>query len=80
MSDDESVPSFLEDVRVKFVEEKVCGLLRLQRETWGKSAVNEEFQTFLKNFFERGSVIFFSSSKNGCLGSSNEVWLLHNIS
>lgn len=79
MSDDESVPSFLEDVRVKFVEEKVCGLLRLQRETWEKSAVNEEFQTFLKNFFERESVIFFSSSKNGCLGSS-KVCLLHNIS
>uniref|UniRef100_A0A7N6BNC5 AAA+ ATPase domain-containing protein n=1 Tax=Anabas testudineus TaxID=64144 RepID=A0A7N6BNC5_ANATE len=76
MSDDDSVPSFLEDVRVQFVEEKVCELLRLQRETWEKSAANEEFQTFLKNFFEKEPVIFFSSSTNGCLLSTREVWLL----
>lgn len=77
--DDESVPSFMEDVRVKFVEEKVCGLLRLHRQTWGKSAVNEEFQTLLKDFFEKKSVIFFSSSKKGCLVASSEVWLLQNL-
>lgn len=79
MSDDDSVPSFLDDVRVQFVEEKVCELLRLQRETWEKSAANEEFQTFLKNFFEKEPVIFFSSSTNGCLLSTREVWLLHSI-
>ncbi|KAM8734967.1 dynein axonemal heavy chain 11 [Acanthopagrus schlegelii] len=73
MSDDESVPSFLDDVRVKFVEEKVCGLLRLHRQTWEKSAVNEEFQTPLKNFFEKESVLFFSSLIKGCLVASNEV-------
>ncbi|XP_028435224.1 dynein heavy chain 11, axonemal isoform X2 [Perca flavescens] len=71
MSDDESVPSFLEDVRVKFVEEKVCGLLH--RQTWDKSDVNEEFQTLLKDFFEKESVIFFSSSKKACLVASKEV-------
>lgn len=76
MSDDESVPSFLDDVRVKFVEEKVCGLLRLHRQTWEKSAVNEEFQTPLRNFFEKESVLFFSSLIKGCLVASNEVWLL----
>lgn len=76
MSDDESVPSFLDDVRVKFVEEKVCGLLRLHRQTWEKSAVNEEFQTLLKDFFEKESVLFFSFLKKGCLVASNEVWLL----
>ncbi|KAG7242136.1 hypothetical protein INR49_024182, partial [Caranx melampygus] len=73
MSDDESVPTFLEDVRVKFVEEKVCGSLRLQRQTWGKSAVHEEFQTLLKDFFEKESVVFFSSSKKGCLVATKEV-------
>ncbi|XP_042345657.1 dynein axonemal heavy chain 11 [Plectropomus leopardus] len=73
MSDDESVPSFLEDVRVKFVEEKVCGLLRLHRQTWDKCAVNEEFQTCLKNFFDKESVIFFSSSKKAGLVASHEV-------
>lgn len=77
MSDDESVPSFLEDVRVKFVEEKVCGLLHCQ--TWDKSDINEEFQTLLKDFFEKESVIFFSSSKNASLVASNEVWLLQNL-
>lgn len=77
MSDDESLPSFLDDVRVKFVEEKVCELLRLDRQTWDKSAVNEEFQTFLKDFFDKESAILFSSSKKG-LVASNEVtlWLL----
>ncbi|XP_047455882.1 dynein axonemal heavy chain 11 [Mugil cephalus] len=74
MSDDESVPpSFLEDGRVKFVEEKVCGLLRLHRQTWETSAVNQEFQTILKDFFEKESVIFFRSTKKGCLVASNEA-------
>lgn len=77
--DDESVPSFLEDVRVKFVEEKVCGVLRLHRQIWERSVVNEEFQTLLKNFFEKKSVIFFSSSKKDGLVASNEVRLLQNL-
>lgn len=76
MSDDESVPCFLEDVRIKFVEGKVCGLLRLHRQTWEKTAVSEEFQTLLKDFFEKESIIFFSSSKKGCLVACNEVCLL----
>lgn len=76
MSDDESVlPSFLEDARVKFVEEKVCGLLRVPRQTWERSAASQEFQTILKDFFEKESVIFFCSTKKGCLLASNEVWL-----
>lgn len=79
MSDEESVPCFLEDDRVKFVEEKVCGLLRLQRQTWEKSAVNEEFQAYLKDLFEKENTIFFFSPKNGCLVASNEVWLLQNL-
>ncbi|XP_034410206.1 dynein heavy chain 11, axonemal [Cyclopterus lumpus] len=73
MSDDESAPCFLEDVRVKFVEGKVCGLLRLRRQTWDKSAVTEDFHTVLKNFFEKESVIFFSSSNKACLVASKEV-------
>lgn len=77
MSDDESVPYFMEDVRVKFVEGKVCGLLRLHRQTWEKSSANEEFQTRLKDFFEKESVLFFWSSKKGCLVASNEVCLIH---
>ncbi|XP_049903056.1 dynein axonemal heavy chain 11 [Epinephelus moara] len=71
--DDESVPSFLEDVRVKFVEEKVCALLRLHRQTWDRGAVNEEFQRCLRNFFEKESVIFFSSSKKAGVVVSNEA-------
>ncbi|TKS81941.1 Dynein heavy chain 17, axonemal [Collichthys lucidus] len=73
MSDDESVPCFLEDVRIKFVEGKVCELLRLHRQTWEKTAVSEEFQTLLKDFFEKESIIFFSSSKKGCLVAYNEA-------
>lgn len=73
MSDDESVPSFLEDDRVKFVEEKVCGLLQLQRQTWEKSAANGDFQTLLKDLFEKENIMFFFSSKNGCLVASKEV-------
>ncbi|KAM4581026.1 dynein axonemal heavy chain 11 [Odontesthes bonariensis] len=73
MSDEENVSPFLEDVRVKFIEDKVCGLLRLQSQTWEKSAVEEEFQRQLKDFFERESVVFFFSSKKGCLVASNEV-------
>lgn len=78
MSDDESVPSFVEDVTVKFVEGKVCELLRLHRQTWEKSSANEEFQILLKEFFEKESVIFFWSSTKGCVVASNEVWL-HNL-
>nr|XP_019948992.1 PREDICTED: dynein heavy chain 11, axonemal [Paralichthys olivaceus] len=73
MSDDESAPSFLEDVRVKFVEEKVCVVLRLQRHTWQKTAVNEDFQTLLAHFFEKEPVIFFSSAKKGGLVASKEA-------
>jgi len=75
MSDEENVSPFLEDVRVKFIEDKVCGLLRLHSQTWEKSAVGEEFQRLLKDFFERESVVFFFSSKKGCLVASNEVRL-----
>uniref|UniRef100_A0A3Q3ETL8 Dynein axonemal heavy chain 11 n=1 Tax=Labrus bergylta TaxID=56723 RepID=A0A3Q3ETL8_9LABR len=73
MSDDESVPSFVEDVRVKFVEEKVCRLLQLHRQTWEKSVVNEEFQTRLKDFFEKDSVIYCFSSNRGHVVASKEV-------
>lgn len=79
MSDDERVPGFLEDDRVKFVEAKVCSLLQLHRQTWDKSAVNEEFQTVLKDFFEKKSVMYFSSSKKGGLVASNGVRLLQNL-
>lgn len=78
MSDDESVPCFLEDVRVKFVEGKVCELLRIHTKTWEKSAASEEFQTLLKGFFEKESIIYFSSSKSGCVVASTEVILTLN--
>lgn len=74
MSDDESEPSFLEDGRVKFVEEKVCHFQRLQRQTWEKSAVKQETQTLLKDFFEKQSIIFFSPTASGSLIASNEVY------
>ncbi|CAB1446422.1 unnamed protein product, partial [Pleuronectes platessa] len=73
MSDDDSAPSFLEDVRVKFVEEKVRVFLRLLRHTWPKTAANEEFQTLLTDFFEKEPVVFFSSSKTGGLVASKEA-------
>uniref|UniRef100_A0A3B4AB83 Dynein heavy chain tail domain-containing protein n=1 Tax=Periophthalmus magnuspinnatus TaxID=409849 RepID=A0A3B4AB83_9GOBI len=73
MSDEESVPCFLEDVRVKFVQGVVCRLLRLQRQTWEKSAASQEFQTLLQQFFDKNSVIFIFVSKNGGLEASNEL-------
>lgn len=73
MADEESEPSFLTDVRVKFVEENVCGLLRLRRETWEKIAVHEDFQASLRNFFETELVIFFSLSNQYRLVSYKEV-------
>ncbi|KAM3873375.1 dynein axonemal heavy chain 11 [Diretmus argenteus] len=72
MSDDESVPSFLEDARVKFVGGEVCRLLGLQRETWEKNAVKQEIQTLLEDFFQKHSIIFFSPSANGSLIASKE--------
>lgn len=73
MSDDESVPCFLEDARVKFVEGVVCRLLRLERQTWDKSAASQEFQALLQDFFEKNNVLFFFVSKHGCLVASTEV-------
>lgn len=79
MSDDKRVRSFAEDVTVKFLEGKVCELLRLHPQTWEESSANEEFQILLKDFSEKESVIFFWSSTEGCVVASNEVWLLHNV-
>ncbi|XP_054638441.1 dynein axonemal heavy chain 11 isoform X2 [Dunckerocampus dactyliophorus] len=73
MSDDESTPSFLDDVRVKFVEEKVCSFLQLQRQMWDKSAVTEEFQILLSDLFEKDSAVYFSSPKTGCLVATNKA-------
>uniref|UniRef100_A0A672ZPD5 Dynein, axonemal, heavy chain 11 n=1 Tax=Sphaeramia orbicularis TaxID=375764 RepID=A0A672ZPD5_9TELE len=76
MSDDESVPPpFLEESRVKFVEENICAFLRLQRQTWEKSAVNQDFQTLLKDFFEKKTLrkLFFFASNKNCLVASIEV-------
>ncbi|KAL6109087.1 dnah11 [Pungitius sinensis] len=73
MSDEERVSSFLEDDRVKFVEGNVCGLLRLPRRAWDERAATEDFQTLLKNFFDKETVIFFSASNKSCLVASKEV-------
>ncbi|MEQ2225749.1 hypothetical protein ILYODFUR_020508 [Ilyodon furcidens] len=75
MSDEENliVPPFLEDVRVQFVAEKVCFLLQLQRQIWERSAANGEFQALLKDFFQKETVIYFSSSSKHCVLASNEV-------
>lgn len=73
MSDEESAPSFLEDVRVKFVADKVCELLQLQSETLERSAAGEDFQQLLRVFFEGETVLFFSSSKKHSLTASHEV-------
>ncbi|XP_061771898.1 dynein axonemal heavy chain 11 [Nerophis ophidion] len=70
MSDDESTPSFLDDVRVKFVEEKVCLFLRLQRQTWSKSAASQEFQRLLADLFEHYSAVYFSSPKASLLATN----------
>lgn len=74
MSDEEeNVPSFLEEARVKFIEERVCGLLRLQSQTWEKTLLNEDFEKLLKDVFEHESAVFFSSPKKDCLVVTNEV-------
>ncbi|XP_008430693.1 dynein heavy chain 11, axonemal isoform X2 [Poecilia reticulata] len=75
MSEEESliVPSFLEDVRVKFVGEKVCFLLQLQRKTWEQSAAVGEFQALLQDFFQKQTILYFSSTNKQCVLASNEV-------
>uniref|UniRef100_A0A8D3CJW0 Dynein axonemal heavy chain 11 n=1 Tax=Scophthalmus maximus TaxID=52904 RepID=A0A8D3CJW0_SCOMX len=81
MSDDDDdgggsgsgVPALLQDARVNFVAETVCGLLRLQRQTWERSAAAEDFQALLGDFFERGPAVFFSSPRSACLVASKEV-------
>lgn len=73
MSDDESTASVAVDARLKFVEEKVCGLLRLQPRTWEKSCASGDFLALVHLFFERGAVIFFWHSNKGCLLASSEV-------
>uniref|UniRef100_A0A8C6WKT4 Dynein heavy chain tail domain-containing protein n=1 Tax=Neogobius melanostomus TaxID=47308 RepID=A0A8C6WKT4_9GOBI len=79
MSDEESVPCFLEDVRVKFVEGVVCRLLRLHLQTWDKSAASPEFQALLQQFFDRNNALFLFVSKKGCLVASIEVWPSHSF-
>ncbi|KAK7886266.1 hypothetical protein WMY93_025887 [Mugilogobius chulae] len=78
MSDEESVPCFVEDVRVKFVEGVVCRLLRLQSQTWDKSAACPEFQTLLLQFFDMKNIIFIFVSKKGVLEASSESCLTQN--
>ncbi|KAF0046365.1 hypothetical protein F2P81_002894 [Scophthalmus maximus] len=81
MSDDDDggggsgsgVPALLQDARVNFVAETVCGLMRLQRQTWERSAAAEDFQALLGDFFERGPAVFFSSPRSACLVASKEV-------
>lgn len=73
MSDDESTASVAEDVRLKFVGEKVCGLLRLQARTWEKSYASDDFVALLQVFFEKGNVIFFWLSNKSYLLASHEV-------
>ncbi|XP_037532275.1 dynein heavy chain 11, axonemal [Nematolebias whitei] len=73
MSNKESVQSFLEDVSVKFVVDKVRELLQLPSHTWEKSAAGEDFQQLLRVFLEKETVLFFSSSKEHGLIASHEV-------
>lgn len=73
MADEENAPSFLEDNRVKFIKDKVCAFLRLQRQAWNTTAAKEEFQTSLKRFFDKETVLFFSLSETGSLDVSNQV-------
>lgn len=73
MSDDESAASEAEDVRLKFVEEKVCRLLRLQPRTWERSCASDDFLAPLHVFFEKGTVIFFWLTNKGCLLAASEV-------
>ncbi|KAM9783033.1 dynein axonemal heavy chain 11 [Neosynchiropus ocellatus] len=69
MSDEESEPSFLDDVRVKFIERKVCAFLSLQTQTWEKSAAHEDFQTQLKDFLDKNNAIFFVLVNKGLVAS-----------
>ncbi|KAM9806325.1 dynein axonemal heavy chain 11 isoform 1-T1 [Syngnathus typhle] len=71
--DDESAPSFLDDIRVKFVEEKVCTFLQMQPQKWGEVAASQDFQTLLLDLFEKHTALYFSSSKSGCLVANNEI-------
>ncbi|XP_019728452.1 dynein heavy chain 11, axonemal isoform X3 [Hippocampus comes] len=71
--DDEGAPSFLDDVRVKFVEEKVCKFLQMQPQTWGEGAASQDFQTLLVDLFEKHTAVYLSKTKTGGLDAINET-------
>ncbi|XP_061675536.1 dynein axonemal heavy chain 11 isoform X2 [Syngnathoides biaculeatus] len=71
--DDENVPSFLDDVRVKFVEGKVCKFLQMRPQVWDKSAASQDFQTLLADLFEKHTAVYFSLSKTGGLVATNQT-------
>ncbi|XP_076016721.1 dynein axonemal heavy chain 11 [Genypterus blacodes] len=72
MSDDEApAAGLLEDVRVKFVREEVCELLRLRQQTWGTK--DQETLNTLRDFFDKHTVVFLSPSKSGFLEASLQV-------
>ncbi|XP_015255846.1 PREDICTED: dynein heavy chain 11, axonemal [Cyprinodon variegatus] len=75
MSDEDDINdlSFTKDVRVKFIAEKVCFLLQVQQETWEKRVADAEFRSRLKDFLQKKTIIYFSSSSKLCLSASTQV-------
>ncbi|KAJ3597932.1 hypothetical protein NHX12_001448 [Muraenolepis orangiensis] len=74
MSDEENTPSFLDDDRVQYVGGEVCRVLRLKGQHWETSAAHQDLQTTLKEFFDRGTVVTFSSH-GGNITASKELCL-----
>uniref|UniRef100_A0A3P8V3P1 Dynein axonemal heavy chain 11 n=1 Tax=Cynoglossus semilaevis TaxID=244447 RepID=A0A3P8V3P1_CYNSE len=61
MSEEQGGNTFMQDVRVKFVEKTVCDCFKLQKHTWERSAACEDFQNLLKGFFEKDSFVLLSA-------------------
>ncbi|XP_062848433.1 dynein axonemal heavy chain 11 [Trichomycterus rosablanca] len=71
---EEVAPLFSEDLRVRFIGEKVCQMLKIKPECWNKFVTAEENQRLLSDYFEtRVNPLFFTSASSTVLGASWEV-------
>lgn len=73
MSEEEET-AFSEDLRVKYLGETLCRMLRLKTDTWGKFVNVEKNKILFTAFFEtRIRLLFFSVTASSALAVSAEV-------
>lgn len=74
MSEEKEEEQFSEDLRVQYLGERLCRMLQVQTDTWGKCVNLEKNKTLFMMFFEtRIRLLFFSSSARNELTVSAEV-------